>query len=154
MRPIQARISIGAMAHNLRVARSHAGATRVFAVVKANAYGHGLSRARRALAAADGFAVLTLEEAANLRLMGVDQPILLLEGFFGVDEIATCAELDLWPVLHHPAHLDGCSSNRLRGPCRFSSNSTAACTGWDFHWPIMPPSSRGREASAQWPASR
>ncbi|ODU04880.1 MAG: alanine racemase [Thiobacillus sp. SCN 63-1177] len=106
MRPIQARLSIGAMAHNLRVARSHAGAARVFAVVKANAYGHGLSRARRALAAADGFAVLTLEEAANLRLMGVDQPILLLEGMFGADEIATCADLDLWPVLHHPAHLD------------------------------------------------
>ncbi|WP_324779156.1 alanine racemase [Thiobacillus sedimenti] len=106
MRPIQARISTGAMAHNLRVARTHAGAARVFAVVKANAYGHGLSRARRALAAADGFAVLTLEEAANLRLMGVDQPILLLEGLFGADEIATCAELDLWPVLHHPLHLD------------------------------------------------
>jgi alanine racemase len=106
MRPIQARISIGAMAHNLRVARSHAGSARVFAVVKANAYGHGLSRARRALAAADGFAVLTLEEAANLRQMGVEQPILLLEGIFGADEIAACAELDLWPVLHHVAHLD------------------------------------------------
>jgi alanine racemase len=106
MRPIQARISVGAMAHNLRVARSQAGGARVFAVVKANAYGHGLSRARRALAAADGFAVLTLEEAANLRLMGVEQPILLLEGLFGANEIATCAELDLWPVLHHPLHLD------------------------------------------------
>ena len=106
MRPIQARISIGAMAHNLRVARSHAGGARVCAVVKANAYGHGLSRARRALAAADGFAVLTLEEAANLRLMGVEQPIVLLEGLFGADEIATCAELDLWPVLHHAAQLD------------------------------------------------
>jgi len=106
MRPIQARISAGAMAHNLRVARRHAGAARVFAVVKANAYGHGLSRARRALAAADGFAVLTLEEAANLRQMGVDQPILLLEGLFGADEIAACAELDLWPVLHHAVHLD------------------------------------------------
>jgi alanine racemase len=106
MRPIKARISIGAMAHNLRVARSCAGTARVFAVVKANAYGHGLSRARRALAAADGFAVLTLEEAANLRLMGVEQPILLLEGMFGADEIATCAELDLWPVLHHAAQLD------------------------------------------------
>jgi alanine racemase len=106
MRPIQARISIAAMAHNLRVARSHAGAARVFAVVKANAYGHGLSRARRALAAADGFAVLTLEEAANLRQMGVGKPILLLEGLFGADEIAACAEMDLWPVLHHPAHLD------------------------------------------------
>ena len=94
------------MAHNLRVARSHAGAARVFAVVKANAYGHGLSRARRALAAADGFAVLTLEEAANLRLMGVEQPIMLLEGLFGADEIATCAELDLSPVLHHAGQLD------------------------------------------------
>jgi alanine racemase len=78
----------------------------VFAVVKANAYGHGLSRARRALAATDGFAVLTLEEAANLRLMGVEQPILLLEGLFSPDEIAACAELDLWPVLHQPAQLD------------------------------------------------
>ena len=94
------------MAHNLRVARSHAGAARVFAVVKANAYGHGLSRARRALAAADGFAVLTLEEAANLRQMGVGKPILLLEGLFGADEIAACVEMDLWPVLHHPSHLD------------------------------------------------
>jgi alanine racemase len=106
MRPIKARISIGAMAHNLRVARRHAGTTCVFAVIKANAYGHGLSRALRALAAADGFAVLTLEEAANLRLMGVEKPILLLEGIFGADEIATCAELDLWPVLHHAVHLD------------------------------------------------
>lgn len=106
MRPIRARISAGAMAHNLRVAREHAGDARVFAVVKANAYGHGLSRARRAFAAADGFAVLTLEEAANLRLMGVEQPILLLEGIFGADEIAACAELDLWPVLHHAEQLE------------------------------------------------
>ncbi|MFP5417984.1 MAG: alanine racemase [Gammaproteobacteria bacterium] len=106
MRPVQARISIGALAHNLRVARSHSGSAQVCAVVKANAYGHGLSRARRAFAAADGFAVLTLEEAANLRLMGVEQPIMLLEGIFGADEIATCAELDLWPVLHHAAQLD------------------------------------------------
>ncbi|OJW89879.1 alanine racemase [Thiobacillus sp. 65-1402] len=106
MRPILARISIGALAHNLRVARSCAVAARLFAVVKANAYGHGLSRARRGLAAADGFAVLTLEEAANLRQMGVEQPILLLEGIFGADEIASCAELDLWPVLHHAGQLD------------------------------------------------
>lgn len=106
MRSVRARISIGALAHNLRVARSHSGSAQVCAVVKANAYGHGLSRARRAFAAADGFAVLTLEEAANLRLMGVEQPIMLLEGIFSPDEIATCAELDLWPVLHHAAQLD------------------------------------------------
>lgn len=106
MRPIKARISLDAMAHNLRVARSHAGGARLFAVVKANAYGHGLSRALRAFAAADGFAVLTLEEAANLRLMGIEKPILLLEGVFGADEIATCVDLGLWPVLHHDTQLD------------------------------------------------
>lgn len=106
MRPIQARVSIGAIAHNLRVAQRQAGGARVFAVVKANAYGHGLSRALRGLAAADGFAVLTVEEAANLRQMGIEKPILLLEGMFGADEIATCTALDLWPVLHHPGHID------------------------------------------------
>lgn len=111
MRPIKARISIGALAHNLRVARRHAGDARIFAVVKANAYGHGLSRARRAFSTADGFAVLTLEEAANLRLMGVDQPILLLEGFFSADEIAQCAVLDVWPVLHHAAQIDWLERN-------------------------------------------
>ncbi|HMM47897.1 MAG TPA: alanine racemase [Thiobacillaceae bacterium] len=106
MRPIQARISTGAMAHNLRVACEHAGNARVFAVVKANAYGHGLSRARRGFAAASGFGVLTLEDAANLRQMGVSQPILLLEGFFSPDEIPLGADLDVWPVLHHAAQMD------------------------------------------------
>ncbi|AAZ98053.1 alanine racemase [Thiobacillus denitrificans ATCC 25259] len=112
MRPIKASISADAMAHNLRVARRHAGAARVFAVVKANAYGHGLSRALRAFGAADGFAVLTLEEAASLRQMGVDKPILLLEGIFDAGEIAACAELDLWPVLHHARQLDWLEQQR------------------------------------------
>ena len=90
MRPIKAIISIDAMAHNLRVAREYAGAAKLMAVVKANAYGHGLSRAIRALSAADGFAVLTVEEAANLRQMGMQHPILLLEGVFSADELHTC----------------------------------------------------------------
>jgi len=106
MRPIKALISLDAMAHNLRIAREYVDAAQVFAVVKANAYGHGLSRAVRAFSAADGFAVLTLEEAANLRMMGIRKPILLLEGVFGADEWSACSELDVWPVLHHQAQLD------------------------------------------------
>ncbi len=106
MRPTKALISLDAMAHNLRIAREYVDAAQVFAVVKANAYGHGLSRAVRAFSAADGFAVLTLEEAANLRMMGIRKPILLLEGVFGADEWSACSELDVWPVLHHQAQLD------------------------------------------------
>lgn len=100
MRPIKALISLDAMAHNLRVARQYAGPAKIIAVVKANAYGHGLSRALRGFAAADAFAVLTVEEAANLRQMGVHQPILLLEGLFSVEELQLCTDLDVWPMIH------------------------------------------------------
>lgn len=106
MRPLVARISLDALAHNLRVARQHAGGARIFAVVKANAYGHGLTRAVRALGQTDGFAVLSIEEAANLRQMGVDKPILLLEGPFQAQEMTTIAELDLAPVLHSPHQIE------------------------------------------------
>jgi alanine racemase len=66
-RPLRAEISASALTHNLEVARQHAGAARVWAVVKANAYGHGLLRAAKALEAADGFAVLDFVEALKLR---------------------------------------------------------------------------------------
>jgi alanine racemase len=106
MRPLVARISLDALAHNLRVARQHAGQARILSVIKANAYGHGLTRAVRALGQSDGFAVLTLEEAANLRQMGVTKPILLLEGPFQAGEMAAVAHLDLMPVIHTAQQLD------------------------------------------------
>ncbi len=105
MRPLLARISFAALAHNLAAARAAAGPARLWAVVKANAYGHGLTRAAHALADADGFAVLTLEEAAVLRELGVRQPVLLLEGYFDATEIPACYELGLTPVVHHAEQL-------------------------------------------------
>jgi alanine racemase len=105
VRPIVARISLDALANNLRVARQKAGQAKVFSIVKANAYGHGLTRALRAFAASDGFGVLTVDEAANLRQMGVDKPILLLEGFFQTGELPAIVELGLTPVLHSPEQL-------------------------------------------------
>ena len=70
-RPIRAVIKASALRHNLGVAREAAGGAKIWAVVKANAYGHGLERAARALADADGFALLDYQEAARLRLAGV-----------------------------------------------------------------------------------
>jgi alanine racemase len=70
-RPIRATISAGALERNLHIAKAHAKGAKVWAVIKANAYGHGLERAARAFAAADGFAVLDFQEAARLRLAGV-----------------------------------------------------------------------------------
>jgi alanine racemase len=105
-RPIRAAISAGALAHNLTVARRQAGEAKVWAVIKANAYGHGVERAARALAAADGFAVLDFQEAARLRATGVAKPILLLEGFFKPADLAALSRHRLTPVVHNPEQVE------------------------------------------------
>src|SRR5437764_11400035 len=105
-RPITATISAAALAHNLTIARAHAGDAKVWAVIKANAYGHGIERAARALSAADGFAVLDFEEAARLRAAGFGGPVLLLEGFFKPTDLPMLNELSLTPVVHNPEQVE------------------------------------------------
>jgi alanine racemase len=100
-RPIRATFRASALRHNLQVARESAGDARIWAVMKANAYGHGLERAARALAGADGFAVLDFQEAARLRLAGVTKPILMLEGFFRPLDVNLVFKYQLTPVIHN-----------------------------------------------------
>jgi len=100
VRPLQARIHLPALGNNLAVARRAAPHSRIMAVIKANGYGHGLLRVARALAAADGFAVLTVDEAVALREEGYAHPILLLEGCFAADELPRIAQYRLNMVIH------------------------------------------------------
>lgn len=99
-RPIQAIVHTSALVNNLLVARQAAPASKIFAVIKANAYGHGLLRVAKALEEADGFAVLSLDEAVRLREAGFAQPVLLLEGVFAEAELATVTEHRLSLVIH------------------------------------------------------
>ena len=100
-RPICARISGGALLHNYRLAKGLAPNAKAWAVIKANAYGHGQWRAVEALRAeADGFAVLECENAIALREAGVTQPILLLEGIFSARDARAVAEFRLTTVVH------------------------------------------------------
>jgi alanine racemase len=112
-RPLIARIDRAALAHNLGVARRAAPRSKILAVVKANGYGHGLVRVARALRAADGFAVLSIEEAALLRGEGYTHPVVLLEGFFEPDELAEIARLRLRPVIHRQDQADILAKARL-----------------------------------------
>jgi alanine racemase len=100
MRPTRARIDLSALRHNLEVVKRHAPHSRVWAVVKANAYGHGLARAAKALAAADGLALLELDLALRLRAEGEKRPILLVEGFFSPQELPDIAAQRLTAVVH------------------------------------------------------
>ncbi len=99
-RPINATIDSAALAHNLGIARAHAPHAKVFAVIKANAYGHGLLRAAAALRAADGFAVVEFDAALRLRAAGYAQRIVLLEGFFDRRELAEGAARRIATVVH------------------------------------------------------
>ncbi len=99
-RPVRARINLQALAHNLSRARKAAPDSRIMAVIKANAYGHGVIPVARALAAADAFAVASLEEAMQLREAGVRHEILLLEGVFDAGELELAVTHQLQLVVH------------------------------------------------------
>lgn len=105
MRPIQALISRAALQHNFAIVREQAKQSKIMAVVKANAYGHGLIPVAHALHDADGFAMLNIAEAIDLREAGFEQPLLLLEGVFGEQELRLAASFDISIVVHHASQL-------------------------------------------------
>ncbi len=116
MRPIVATVDQGALRHNLNIVKSSAPQSRVMAVVKANGYGHGLLAAAQGLAAADGFAVLGLNEAVFLRDAGFRQDILMLEGVFSADELSEVEAAGISVVVHHDEQISMLESARLSSP--------------------------------------
>jgi len=117
-RPIEALIHAEAMAHNLARARAAAPDARVWAVVKANAYGHGIERAFAGLRGADGFALLDLAEAERLRALDWRGPLLLLEGAFEPRDLELCSRLGLWHVVHCPQQIDWLAAHKTQAPHR------------------------------------
>ena len=116
-RPIQACINLSAISHNHRLAQKRAASARVWAVVKADAYGHGLLRVTKALAGtADGFALLDIEAAVALRDAGIQQPILLLEGFFERSDLEACVEYGLTVAIHRLEQLQMVRQTALSAP--------------------------------------
>lgn len=114
-RPIQALIDLSKLEQNLTVIRRYAPNARIMAVIKANAYGHGLLYAAKALRNADGFAITELDAAIRLRNEGFHHPILLLEGFFSTVELAQFKQYQLSAVVHHRRQLEMLSASEHKG---------------------------------------
>lgn len=117
-RPIQAIIHLPALRHNLARLRAAAPGARLWAVVKADAYGHGIERAYAGLRSADGFALLDLAEAERVRALGWRGPILLLEGAFEPRDLELCSRLQLWHVVHCDAQIDWLAMHKTHAPHR------------------------------------
>jgi alanine racemase len=116
-RATEARLDLAALKSNLQRVRELAPASKVMAVIKANAYGHGLVRVGRALADhADAFGVASGEEAWALRMAGIKPPINLLEGFFDSDEFDLIDEHRLSLTIHHVWQVNALAKAKLKQP--------------------------------------
>lgn len=115
-RPLVAEISHSALLQNFSVVRQHVPFARIWAVIKADAYGHGALRVARALEKADGFALLEMETAIDLREDHERRPVLLLEGVFSEEEWKLCAKYDLQAVVHNHQQVQWLERVKLAQP--------------------------------------
>ena len=117
-RPIQAIVHSDALRNNLARARHAAPDAKVWAVVKANAYGHGIERVFEDLRGADGFALLDLDEAQRVRSLGWRGPVLLLEGAFELRDLELCSSLNLWHTVHCNEQIEMLAAHKTNVPQR------------------------------------
>jgi len=118
LRTATAKIDRQALVNNFKVIKSLTPQTKVLAVLKANAYGHGLERIAKALPQADAFGVARLDEALALRAAGVVKPIVLLEGFFDTSDLPVLAVNNLQTVVHNHEQLAAITQAKLDEPLK------------------------------------
>ncbi|MFT6310173.1 MAG: alanine racemase [Porticoccus sp.] len=116
-RPAQAIIDLAALRHNYALAQRLAGSGKVLAVVKANAYGHGIVKVAEVLESlAPALGVACIEEAIQLRNAGIKIPILLMEGAFTFDEIVVASEQGFWLMLTNQQQLTQLLTAKITRP--------------------------------------
>lgn len=112
----RALIRLGALKHNFNFIRSAAPGAKIMAVIKANAYGHGMVAVAKNLPDVDAFAVARVSEAIELRENGIDATVVLLAGVLDEDELRTAIEWNLQLVVHSPEQvelLNACSNGAV-----------------------------------------
>ena len=107
----RALIRLGALKHNLGVIRKSCPDAKVMAVIKANAYGHGMVPVAHSISDVDAFAVARLPEAVELREAGIDNPIVLLAGVFNDEELQAALAHNFEIVVHCPEQVELLESN-------------------------------------------
>lgn len=124
-RPLKALISTAALQHNLRQVKEKAQGAKIMAMVKANAYGHGLVQVSKILESlkVDALGVACIEEAIQLREAGIQTDIVLMEGFFEPAELTLIVRWGLIAVIHHPEQVKillaaAAGSSHCSGPLR------------------------------------
>jgi Alanine racemase, N-terminal domain len=136
VRPTRAEVNLANLRHNLRVMQRMAGGAQVWAVLKADGYGHGAKGVARTLerAGATGICVALLEEGIELRQAGIRVPILISGGYFG-RAFGEVLRHSLTPVLHDPSQVEACTS-RSTPACRAWASCRATFLRWPKCWRV------------------
>ncbi len=101
-----ARINLAHLKHNLAAVRKVANQSKIMAVVKADAYGHGMLKVCNSLQDVDAFSVAYVNEALELRESGIQQPIVALQGFSSVEDLQNAVKQNIQVVIHHQEQLN------------------------------------------------
>jgi alanine racemase len=109
-------INLDALSHNLNKAKEYAPNSQIMAVIKANAYGHGMLTVAAQLEQADSFAVSMAEEAFALRSAGCEKPILVLHGFNSIEELEKFSSLNIASVVQQQKQLALLQEHALLSP--------------------------------------
>jgi len=118
LRTATASINLSALSHNLKAIKKKAPDSKILAVLKANAYGHGLERIAQALPDVDALGVARIDEALALRVSGVVKPIVLLEGFFSKNDLAKLSANNLQTIIHNKEQLQALCAAKLAKPLK------------------------------------
>lgn len=117
-RPLIATIHPEHIAYNLSVIRTRNPHAHIWAVAKANAYGHGIERVYSGMQGADGIAVLQIDEAQRVRALGWRKPILMIEGAFELRDLEDYSRLRCWHVVHSHEQIDMLAAHKTTQPHR------------------------------------
>lgn len=115
IRTSRVRIHVSALRHNLSRVRDFAPHSRVIAVIKSEAYGHGMLRVAEILDDAAMFAVACVDEALTLRQGGISKPVMVLQGFHTPQQLLALTGQAIQPVIHHPSQLALLEQSGIKG---------------------------------------
>lgn len=141
IRSLTKHLNINSLKNNYNYLRKLCASAKVIAVIKSEAYGHGLLRVAKALEHADGFAVACVSEGIALRRAGITQKIIVLQGTHGLQDIELSRDYNLTPVIHCQRQIDSLQQSNCRGLdywVKFDTGMHRLGFDWKEHKNVIP----------------
>ena len=131
---VHAKINLSALLHNVKIVKHYAPKAKILAMIKANAYGHGIIHAAKTLApVVDGLGVARLGEAIMLHEQGIHSPLFILDGFFSKEELQKTLRDHFIPVINNMQQIEMLTQTTLTHPTQVWIKLNTGMNRLGFH---------------------